>query len=319
MTDLYMSTDIPISQECRCRRFWFFYHDIRAFTTSVSMYVWELYCTSIYSSIHLSINYLSHIQWLPQPVFVIWRVFLALYSLVWLIVHPVIRGYGAKWLIYYTDLAYVWLVLMYILLAIVTVLYTVQMYVGKRTLLSKPLDDSETPPEVYSKDNIDFFVKFVWFMYVNALSTAPVVLVGFYGTVVETFEDVDVASVHVHGINLLLILLDLCFSRMPIQILHFPWAGTFDVAYIIFTGIYFAAGGTDIDGNPYIYTALDYGDSPAGAFGFALLLSLPPFIVHIIMWSIVLLRNFIYKKFLCSYRDIYTDTNHESHGNIELL
>jgi len=30
------STVIPIREEFRCRRLWFFYHDIRAFTTSVS-------------------------------------------------------------------------------------------------------------------------------------------------------------------------------------------------------------------------------------------------------------------------------------------
>lgn len=29
-------TSIPIREEFRCRRFWFFYHDIRALTTSVS-------------------------------------------------------------------------------------------------------------------------------------------------------------------------------------------------------------------------------------------------------------------------------------------
>ena len=30
------NTTIPIREEFRCRRFWFFYHDLRAFTTSVS-------------------------------------------------------------------------------------------------------------------------------------------------------------------------------------------------------------------------------------------------------------------------------------------
>ena len=30
------NTIIPIREEFRCRRFWFFYHDLRAFTTSVS-------------------------------------------------------------------------------------------------------------------------------------------------------------------------------------------------------------------------------------------------------------------------------------------
>ena len=40
-SDLYTADDnrgtvIPIREEIRCRRFWFFYHDLRALTTSVS-------------------------------------------------------------------------------------------------------------------------------------------------------------------------------------------------------------------------------------------------------------------------------------------
>jgi hypothetical protein len=32
-------TAIPIREEFRCRRFWFFYHDLRALTTSVSLII----------------------------------------------------------------------------------------------------------------------------------------------------------------------------------------------------------------------------------------------------------------------------------------
>ena len=32
------STAIPFREQLRCRRFWFFYHDLRAFTTSVSLF-----------------------------------------------------------------------------------------------------------------------------------------------------------------------------------------------------------------------------------------------------------------------------------------
>ena len=34
--NVYRGTTIPIREEFRCRRFWFFYHDVRALTTSVS-------------------------------------------------------------------------------------------------------------------------------------------------------------------------------------------------------------------------------------------------------------------------------------------
>lgn len=31
------STSVPIREQLRCKRWWFYYHDIRAFTTSVSI------------------------------------------------------------------------------------------------------------------------------------------------------------------------------------------------------------------------------------------------------------------------------------------
>ena len=34
--DVFLTTAIPIREEFRCRRSWLFYHDIRAFVTSVS-------------------------------------------------------------------------------------------------------------------------------------------------------------------------------------------------------------------------------------------------------------------------------------------
>ena len=38
-------TIIPIREEFRCRRFWFFYHDLRAFATSVRKYTFSVFTT----------------------------------------------------------------------------------------------------------------------------------------------------------------------------------------------------------------------------------------------------------------------------------
>ena len=51
-------TSIPIREEFRCRRFWFFYHDIRALTTSVSWLIeraWQTVCTKICTRIFRSL------------------------------------------------------------------------------------------------------------------------------------------------------------------------------------------------------------------------------------------------------------------------
>ncbi len=191
------------------------------------------------------------------------------------------------------------------MLALLTLLYTIQYYSEKNVLCcSKSPGNYDTPPDVYDQDNISFIVKITWFLWINAISSTPGVIVGYYGAVVDSFDDLDAAGVHLHGVNFVIILLDVFFSRMPVQVLHFPWAGIFDVLYIIFTGIYFAVGGTHPDGSPFIYSVLDYGNSPGVAVGWALLLGLNSFFVHFIWWIITFVRDLLYKACKCCYRDV---------------
>ena len=228
------------------------------------------------------------------------------YLIGWMIADIVLSAdIGARWLIFYTNQSYILLVLTFLMLAVLTLMYTIQKCTHRDVLCcSKAPGEYDAPPDVYDQDNISFFAKIAWFLWVTSINNTPAVVVGFYATVLETPESLTAASIQFHGVNLVIIVIDVFLSRIPLQLLHFPWAGVYSICFVVFTGIYFAAGGTDPDGRSFIYPTLDYEDSPGESVGWALLLGLNPFIVHFIWWVIVFVRDVLYKTCSCCYRDI---------------
>lgn len=229
---------------------------------------------------------------------------------------------GIKWLILYSNLAYIVLVFTYIMLAATTFMYTVQKYCcwDRKTicLFSTP-GEYDAPPEVYDHDYISFFEKIAWFLWTTSISSAPSAVTGFHIANLlnsyETSPTIDFSSIHLNGVNLAIIFLDVILSRMPIHLLHFPWAGTFNTLYIIFTGIYYATNGTGLEGSGgsgnidiseslYIHEALDYAGSPGESAGWALLLGLNAFVVHFLWWILIFVRDLVYKTISCCNNDI---------------
>lgn len=72
-------------------------------------------------------------------------------------------------------------------------------------------------------------------------------------------------NVNTHGINALFILLDTFFTRMPVRLLHVYQSSLFGFTYIFFTIFYWYFGGTNQFGQPFIYSVLNYGESPKKA------------------------------------------------------
>ena len=70
------------------------------------------------------------------------------------------------------------------------------------------------------------------------------------------------------------------------------YAVGFGASYIVFSGIYFAANGTNTSDNPYIYSFLDYGNDPATAVGlaFAAVFVVIP-LAHLFCYALYLMRE----------------------------
>ena len=123
-------------------------------------------------------------------------------------------------------------------------------------------------------------------------------------------ENIEVISLHVHLIFGIFILADIFLSRVPWQFLHLLYSASYMVFFVVFSGIYFAAGGTDQYGNPYIYSAFDYGENPRTAAGYCIMITLVPIGLYVCLFLLAWLRDVIYSKIGCCFRDIHSSEYH---------
>ncbi len=239
----------------------------------------------------------------------LWRIFIATYLLGWMIADIVLGNFNVMWLLYYSNWAYLVLVITYLVLAIIAILYTVQTCNERNVLCcSTSPGDYDTPPEVYDLDNISFVVKIVWFLWLTSVNVTLSSVVGYHSTLLDdTPVNNTASSLHFHGINLVVVFVDILLNRMPIHALHFPWPSIFNVLYVIFNAIYWSVENNTEDGSGdmFVYEVLDYHGSPAQSAGWAVLVALHGIVVHFIWWVVVFIRDLLYKTCgVWCYRDL---------------
>ena len=130
----------------------------------------------------------------------LWRIFIALYLLGWLITDVVHSDFNVKWLLYYSNLAYIVLVISYLLLAVIVILYTAQMCCERNIVCCSTAPGGyDTPPEVYDLDNISFLIKFVWFLWFTSIHTTLSAVIGYHTNLLdETPVNYTVSNIHFH-------------------------------------------------------------------------------------------------------------------------
>ena len=282
----------------------------------------------------LSIS-LTHTQWLPLPVFVVYRIVILLYMLGWLIASGVDRSprQGAKWLIYITNHSLLLVIIGFIAITILTVGYAIVYYIDKYKLQRFYPEPAPTAQEFYSQDKIAWYMKICWILYIVGVVTELTNVSG-YWVVIYTpcpspsmnnsannsmsesldCDPLDAISIHVHLIIGLLAIIDIFVSRVPYQILHFFYGVSYMAFFCIFSGIYFAAGGTDHLGNPYIYSAFDYGNNPSKAAGYCFVILLVPLVNFLLLFLLAWLRDVIYTRISFCFRDVRTSSYHIASG-----
>lgn len=324
----------------------------------------SLLCTHTHTHTHAHTYIRTHIQWIPLPIFVLYRILLFLYTVIWLILHIEARAdlYGPHWLIFITDLSYALLVISTGAVAILCSVYAMTQCKNSQKLL-KFLPKRDFPPRrIYKQDNIPWYVKIVWMLYIVSKTTAVLIFVGYWTIVYRPCDNegsgmevddslqsntssgnasepdqgglgrqvlgeftcsfLDVYTVQLHGVNTVIVLLDMCLSRVPYQFLHFPYPSIFTLTYIIFSLVYWGAGGTNANGMPYIYSSLDY-ETKSSAFILGVLLIFAPILIFFILFLFAWLRDVVYMHISCCFRDVkrqpYQDsdtlTNLEMNGN----
>lgn len=254
-------------------------------------------------------------------MFVGYRVIWFLYILAWLIATLIVQAPvgvdGARWLIWLTNQSYILLVIGTGAITILTVVYAIVHYIDKYKLQRFHSQPASTLQEIFRQDNIEWYMKICWLLYIMGASVAMVVIVGYWGFVYDpscvpttTANSTvnclvaDVYSVHIHLINGVLVIVDLYLSRFPYQLFHVFYPSIFTLLWVIFSVIYFAAGGTNpLDEGRYIYSVLDYGNNPGPAVGFAIVVIIGPAIAFFGLFLLGRIRDAIYTRIPCCYRE----------------
>ena len=92
--------------------------------------------------------------------------------------------------------------------------------------------------------------------------------------------------------------------------LHFLHPLLIMVDYIIFTVIYWAAGGVDYNGNHYIYPVLNW-DKPEDSAIFVVVGAVAGLVLYVVLWGVHLLRD----RFLAAVHG-HTSVHSTGHDNL---
>lgn len=104
-----------------------------------------------------------------------------------------------------------------------------------------------------------------WVLFTISANVAFAVTALYWGVVHTPEAPLDASTVNAHAVNSILVLIDILMSSTPVRILHMIYPMIYICTYAIFSVIYWAEGGTNPDGHPYIYAALDYENHPKNA------------------------------------------------------
>ena len=102
-------------------------------------------------------------------------------------------------------------------------------------------------------------------------------------------------SINSHALNSFIVLADLLLSRAPIKVHHFLYTFLFVLAYVIFTVVYWAAGGQNHLGQDFTYPLLNYSEHP----GRAALVMLVVMFVGTPLLQLVLYATFRLRQWAC--------------------
>lgn len=190
-----------------------------------------------------------------------------------------------KWFIYLTNWCFTLLTLTFILLSSLS-LY--DFYHGWRNRFQDPENQrgnygsfdalenvkmknaSQVSPSVERKRKRDVFKpkpsrwyhQVIWLLYNVAFSAG--ILVTIYYWAFESQGTPEFLDISAHALNSVVILTEISLNRVPIRLLHAIYCMLYCTVYVIFTVIYWKAGGSNEDNKPYVYETLDYEHKSAG-------------------------------------------------------
>jgi len=183
-----------------------------------------------------------------------------------------------KFFIYLTDLGYCGLMLHFVISAAVTIEQLLQQRDGeiKATWLTKTS----------------------WVFY-NLANLVPIIISGVFWIALYDKNYSNVYDFLFHALNSAAVLVDLFIGARPFFYLHIYQSVIALVSYLIFSLIYWAAGGTGEGGEPWIYPILDWNYA-GQVMIVVVILVVVTFLMQGVMLCLHLLRDFLFRKYVQS-------------------
>lgn len=235
---------------------------------------------------------------------------MSLYFIAWLVpsgMHD--SNGGPKYFIYLTNWAFL-LFNSYLLVSAISVTlqfvihYTyVKQDLSRHDLFVKRNDLNGKEKVVRVLLGADYTMEVVWYQKIQwllvsvGLGGALAIPILYWSVVYSSSHELDGTNFNTHLVNGIVALFDLWFSGIIIRLFHVVYLVSFGAIYVIFSGIYYAGDGTNAQGDPYIYSSLDYGDKLGQAIilvVLAVLLFLP--LVYSVMYAMYGIRYWLAKK-----------------------
>ncbi|XP_033098624.1 protein rolling stone-like isoform X1 [Anneissia japonica] len=143
---------------------------------------------------------------------------------------------------------------------------------------------------------LPFVYKLQWVLYNMAASGSVLVAVIYWGAVyspgfVSLFTDLNV-----HAFTSLAMIIETLLSATPVRLLHVVYPIAYAISYLVLTLMFWAADGTDINGNSYIYSIIDYEKEPGFSTITVFGALIGVIVCHVLIWLLVKLRLKIVKK-----------------------
>ena len=259
----------------------------------------------------------------------IYRWIISLYFLAWLVPTGIAdENGGPKYFIYLTNWAFLLFNLYLLVSAIAVTLQFVVHYSYDKENLSHD-DLHQRQQNLHDKHQVirtllgaDYTHKVVWYQKVQwllitiGLEMAVGVSVLYWVVVYSSEHKLNGENFNVHLVNGIVALFDVCFSGIIIRLAHVVYLFCFGAVYVIFTGIYFAADGTNAQDKPYIYAAIDYGEELGLAllYVFIIILVFLP-ILHFAIYALYGARRWLVKT-ICRTNESDLEAVNESGNDV---
>ncbi|XP_076111606.1 uncharacterized protein LOC143079850 [Mytilus galloprovincialis] len=163
------------------------------------------------------------------------------------------------------------------------------------TFWDEDRDSEETEDAIVKLYSLPWYFKLTWIFYTIATTASVMVTFMFFAFLWPQFDHskgIDIINLQLHGINSVIVVVDLLISAVPVRLLHAVYAIIYGLIYITFTGIFFAAGNR----SPIYPHVLDWRQ-PAITTGVVVgvaVIAVP--IVHLVLFGIHRIKVQIYHK-----------------------